>query len=245
LIEPWFNSNYNALQIYGKKEFASDALVTFNYTWSKGLTNAQTDVQAPQNTYNVTRGEYGPSLLDRKHIFNLNLVYPLPFYKTQQGLVGKALGGWQVAANANYQSGLPYTATTSGTDPGGLGIIGASAAGLRPNLICNPNSGGAQTRFQYFNTACFAPPPVSAHLPGNEARGVIRGPGYEGWNLAVSKNLLFKERFRFQLRGEASNAFNHPNPSTFGSLSIVSSLFGTVTVYRDPRIIQLAGKFYF
>ena len=82
-------------------------------------------------------------------------------------------------------------------------------------------------------------------MPGNAGRGIIRGPGYEGWNLALSKNLLFKERYRFQLRGEASNAFNHSNPSTFGSLSIVSSLFGTVTTYRDPRIIQLAGKFYF
>ncbi len=245
LIEPWFNSNYNALQIYGKKQFASDALVTFNYTWSKGLTDAQTDVQAPQNTYNVAHGEYGPILYNRTQVFNLNLVYPLPFFKSQHGVVGKALGGWEVAANANYYTGLPYTATTSGTDPGGLGIIGASPASLRPNLICNPNSGGAQTRFQYFNTACFAAPPVSAHIPGNEGRGVINGPGYEGWNLAASKNFLFKERFRFQLRGEASNAFNHSNPSTFGSLSILSSLFGTVSVYRDPRIIQLAGKFYF
>ena len=245
VIEPWFNSNYNGLQIYGKKEFASDALVTFNYTWSKGLTNAQTDTVTAQNTYNLTRGEYGPTLLDRTHVFNLNLVYPLPFFKAQHGLVGKALGGWEIAANANYYSGLPYTATTSGTDPGGLGIIGASSAGLRPNLICDPTVGALHTRQQYFNTACFAAPPVSAHVPGNSGRGIIRGPGYEGWNLAASKNLLFKERFRFQLRGEASNAFNHSNPNTFGSLSIVSAAFGTVTTYRDPRIIQLAGKFYF
>ena len=109
VIEPWFNSNYNGLQIYGKKEFASDALVTFNYTWSKGLTNAQTDVATAQNTYNLTRGEYGPTLLDRTNVFNLNLVYPLPFYKLQHGAVGKLLGGWEIAANANYYSGLPYT----------------------------------------------------------------------------------------------------------------------------------------
>jgi hypothetical protein len=47
------------------------------------------------------------------------------------------------------------------------------------------------------------------------------------------------------LRGEASNVFNHPNPSLFGSLSNISTLFGTVTTYRDPRIIQLGAKFYF
>ena len=74
---------------------------------------------------------------------------------------------------------------------------------------------------------------------------MIRGPGYEGWSLALSKNVEFKERYRFQLRGEASNLLNHTNPSTFGSLSNVSTLFGTVTGYRDPRIIQISGKFYF
>jgi hypothetical protein len=125
-----------------------------------------------------------------------------------------------------------------------LGVIGASAASLRPDLTCNPNS-GPQTRYEWFNTACLPLPSVSAHLPGNEGRGVIHGPGYEGWSLALSKNLVFRERYRFQLRGEASNVFNHPNPSLFGSLSNVSTLFGTVTTYRDPRIIQLGAKFYF
>jgi hypothetical protein len=88
---------------------------------------------------------------------------------------------------------------------------------------------------------------VAAHLPGNEGRGVIRGPGYEGWNFSVSKNVLFGEaqRYRFQLRGEASNAFNHTNPSTFSSLSIISTLFGQVGTYRDPRIIQIGAKLYF
>jgi hypothetical protein len=247
-IEPWFNSNYNSLQISGQKRFSSDIFSTFAYTWSRGLTDNQSDrSNAAQNTYNFNRGEYGPTLYDRTQVFNLNFVYTLPFFKTQKGAVGKVLGGWEVSALANYYTGLPYTATTSGTDPAGLGIIGASAASLRPNLVCNPNTGFTFSRFEGFNTACFQNPPVALHLPGNEGRGVIRGPGYEGWSTAASKNLLFGpgERFRFQLRGEASNVFNHTNPSTFGSLSNVSSLFGQITGYRDPRIIQLGAKLYF
>ncbi len=223
-------------------------LATFSYTWSRNLTDNQSDrSNAAQNSYNFNRGEYGPALYDRTQVFNLNFVYTLPFFRAQKGVTGKALGGWEVAGIANYNTGLPYTATTSGTDPGGLGIIGASAAGLRPNLICDPNTGITKTRLEGFNTACFAAPPVAAHLPGNEGRGVIRGPGYEGWSFSASKNVTFGEaqRFRFQLRGEASNAFNHTNPSTYGSLSIISSLFGQITGYRDPRIIQLGAKLYF
>ena len=247
-IEPWFNSNYNSLQVYGQKRFSANTLATFSYTWARNLTDNQSDrSNAAQNTYDFNRGEYGPALYDRTQVFNLNFVYTLPFYKTQQGLIGKSFGGWGLAGLANYYTGLPYTATTSGTDPSGLGIIGASGASLRPNLVCNPNSGFTFSRFEGFNTACFQAPPVAAHLPGNEGRGVIRGPGYEGWSFSLSKNVLFgaEQRYRFVLRADASNAFNHTNPSTFGSLSIISSLFGTVTGYRDPRILQLGAKFYF
>ena len=247
-IEPWFNSNYNSLQVYGQKRIRTDLLATFSYTWSRNLTDNQSDrSNAAQNSYNFNRGEYGPALYDRTQVFNLNFVYTLPFFRAQQGLTGKSLGGWEVAGIANFNTGLPYTATTSGTDPGGLGIIGASGASLRPNLVCDPNTGITVTRFEGFNTACFQAPPVAAHLPGNEGRGVIRGPGYEGASFSASKNVLFGEaqRFRFQFRAEASNAFNHTNPSTYGSLSIISSLFGQITGYRDPRIIQLGAKLYF
>ncbi len=247
-IEPWFNSNYNSLQVYGQKRFSSLTMVTFAYTWARNLTDNQSDrSNAAQNTYNFNRGEYGPALYDRTQVFNANFIYLLPFYKQQQGLVGKSLGGWEVSGIANYYTGLPYTATTSGTDPSGLGIIGASGASLRPNLTCNPNSGFTFSRLEGFNTSCFQAPPVAAHLPGNEGRGVIRGPGYEGWSFSVSKNVLFGEaqRYRFQLRGEASNAFNHSNPSTFASLSNISSLFGQFSVYRDPRILQIGAKLYF
>lgn len=244
-IEPWFTSNYNALQIFGQKHFSGNSLIAFSYTWSKNLTDNQTDRStAPQDTYNFREGEYGPATLDRTQVFSANWVYTIPFFQQQHGLVGKTLGGWEAAGLVNYYTGLPYTATTSNIDPAGIGVIGASPVSLRPNLVCNANA-GPQTRFEWFNTTCFpSPSPLGGQL-GNEGRGVIRGPGFEGWSLALSKNIEFRERYRFQLRGEASNLFNHANPSTFGSLSNISTLFGTVTVYRDPRIIQLSGKFYF
>jgi hypothetical protein len=248
-IEPWFNSNYNSLQMTFQKRFSGNTTVNAAYTWSHTLTDAQTDrSSSPQNVYNFHDGEYGPGAYDRKQVFNLNFVYDIPLFRTRKDLVGKSLGGWEVSGIANYYSGLPYTVTTSGTDPDGLGIIGSSPSSLRPNLTCDANNINApHTRYQWFNTSCFPNPAAGVHMVGDEGRGVVRGPGYEGWNLSASKNGYFgsENRFRFQLRGEASNAFNHTNPSTFGSLSNTSSLFGTITVYRDPRIIQLVAKFYF
>jgi hypothetical protein len=246
-IEPWFNSNYNSLQVYGQKRFGGDSLAAVSYTWSKNLTDNQTDRStAAQNLYNFNEGEYGRAQYDRTHVFNANFVYMLPFFRAQQGFVGHVLGGWELSGIISYYTGLPMTVTTSNVDPAGLGILGSSAAGPRPDLVagCNPNN-YPHTRFAWINPACFAQVPAGVHRPGDAGRGIIQGPGYEGWNLSASKNLTFHERFRFQLRGEASNAFNHANPSGFGSLNTTNSLFNQITAYRDPRIIQLGAKFYF
>jgi hypothetical protein len=246
-IEPWFNSNYNSLQLYTKKDFKSGNQISASYTWSKNLTDNGSDrSNAPQNSYNFNHGEYGPNPYDRTHVFNLNFVYEVPFFKAQKGLVGKALGGWEAAAIASYYTGLPYTVTTSNFDPAALGLD-AGPASARPDLLCNPYAGWTSTRTSWFNTACFLNPSAGQHHVGDEGRGVLRGPGYEGWSASLSRNVVWgaEQRYRFQLRGEASNVFNHTNPSTFGSTNNTSSLFGQITGYRDPRIIQLGAKMYF
>ncbi len=245
-IEPWFNSNYNSLQVYAKKQFTGDSLITGSYTWSRNNTDNQTDRStAAQNLYNFNAGEYGPAQYDRTHVFSASFVYTVPFFREQKGVMGKVLGGWEISTIVNYYSGLPYTITTSGTDPAGLGIIGSSPASLRPDVLSGCDITGPKTRLMWFNSACIVNVPTGVHRPGDEGRGVIRGPGYEGWNASASKNILFKDRFRFQLRGEASNVFNHANPSTFGTAMTTTSTYDVITAYRDPRIIQLGAKLYF
>jgi len=247
-LQTWFNSNYNSLQTTIQKRFKGQSQVSANYTWSRNLTDNGSDrSNAPQSTYYFNRGEYGPATFDRTHVFNLNAIYELPFFTQQRGLVGKTLGGWQASAIAQYNTGLAYTVTTSSSDPAAVGLLGASGSSARPNLLCNPYSGWTSTRTSWFNTGCFANPASGVHTLGNEGRGVLRGPGYEGWSIALSKAVAFgaDARYRFTLRGEASNAFNHTNPSIFGSTNNTSSLFGTITGYRDPRILQVSGKFYF
>ncbi len=247
IVEPWFNANYNSLQVYAKKQFKGDSEASVSYTYSKNLTNNQSDNStAPQNSYNF-QAEYGRAQQDRRHVFSANYVYALPFLREQKGIVGKVLGGWEVSGIVQANSGLPLTVTTSGVDPGGLGFLGASAAGARPDLVCpNPNGGSndPHTLTTWFNTACFANVPAGINRPGNAGRGVINGPGFQRWDISLFKNFLFRERYQLQLRGDAFNVFNHTNPSTV-TTSFTSSQFGQVTGFRDPRIVQIAAKFNF
>jgi hypothetical protein len=245
MITPWFNANYNALQVFARKQFAGDSEASVSYTYSKTLTNNQSDSStAPQNTYNF-QAEYGRAQQDRTHVFSANFVYGLPFLREQKGLIGQVLGGWKLSGIVQADTGTPLTVTTSGVDPGGLGFLGASAAGPRPDMVCgNPNADAPHTLATWFNPSCFANVPTGVNRPGNSGRGVITGPGFQRWDLSLFKNFKFHERYQFQVRGDAFNVFNHTNPSTV-STSLTAATFGQITAFRDARILQVSAKFYF
>ncbi|HWX54020.1 MAG TPA: TonB-dependent receptor [Verrucomicrobiae bacterium] len=241
-----FDSNYNSLQMAGRWQFTHNSMVSVSYTWSHALTDAQSDrSSAAQNSYNVS-GEYGPSALDRRHVFSANYIYEMPFFRKRQDALGQVLGGWELSGLVTANTGLPLTAlTTSSADPAGQGTaLSTSAASLRPDQIGNPNAGGLTSFTQWFNTAAFANVPAGQFRPGNAGRGTILGPGYQRWDVALLKNFPVREGMRFQFRAEAFNVFNHTNFNTVGT-TFGSSTFGKITGTRDPRIMQVALKFYF
>jgi hypothetical protein len=269
-VQTIFNSNYNSLQVKFTKRFSGKTMIDANYTWSRGLTNAQNDYStAPQNTYNLA-AEYGPTAYQRNDILTIDGVWELPWYREQQGITGKIVGGWELSGVYVVNSGLPLTATMSGggtvnyggltsiynnqtngglaSDAAGLGILGPSAASLRPNVVLNPNVGYGQVqlrkRLHWFNQTAFVAPSPSSFAVGNEKRNMMVGPGFNRADVGVFRNFKLYRSVTFQLRGEAFNVMNHTNWGTVGT-SATSGTFGTVTATRDPRILQVAGKINF
>jgi hypothetical protein len=250
IITPQFNSNYHSLQVSAQRRFTGSSQIGLAYTWSKNLTDNQTDRStAPQNSYN-NHGDYGRATLDRRHVLTISYIYELPFYRGQHDFAGKLLGGWQVSGLALYRTGIPFTPTTSSFDPAGLGFVPALVAGGRPNVLCDPNTNAPHTIQQYFNTACFSANPTVtttgvSNVIGNAGRGTIDGPTTTRFDFTLSKNIRLGESMKLQLRAEAFNILNHTNFQTFASTNVTSSLFGQVSVVRDPRTIQLGAKFIF
>jgi hypothetical protein len=240
-----FDSDYHALQISVQKRFTANSQIAANYTYSHGITNAQTDFRSPQNSYNLA-AERGESQLDRRHVLTASYIYELPFQIGQQGLTGHLLGGWEVSGIIYANSGLPLT-VTGGTsiDPAGLGLLDPnSVSGRRPNQVSNPNASAPHTFTQWFNTAAFVNPPRAAGPPGNAPRGSIRGPGLQRWDFSLFKNTKVREGMSVQFRAEAFNIFNHTNFDLV-RLTRQSGSFGQIISTRDPRIMQLALKLYF
>ena len=258
MVEPKYNSNYHSMQFQATQRLTGDSQVQASYTWSKNLTDNQTDRSTgAQDIYNV-RAEYGRAQLDRRHVFRLNYIYELPFFRSQEGFVGKVLGGWQLSGITSYQSGLPLTLTIGAGlyDPAGLGFFGSSPSGARPDLLCDPNANAPQTLEQWFNITCVQTTfPVSGPaVPGNSPRGAIDGPTLFKSDVTLTKNILFGERYKLQLKAESFNVFNQTNftsPSTVASTARVTnsagliSGFGVISGARDPRTFQFGAKFSF
>ena len=267
-----FNSNYNSLQAKVTKKFSGKSLIDVNYTWSRGLTDAQNDsATAAQNIYNLA-AEYGPSVYNRNQILTVDAVWELPWMKEQKDLMGRIVGGWELSGIYAADSGLPLTATMSAsastainyqgltstyngatnggvpTDAAGLGILGPSLASLRPNQVLDPSKGYGQVtlqkRLNWFNPTAFMAPSAASFQVGNERRGVVDGPGFNRLDVGIFRNFRIIRGYTFTLRGEGFNVLNHPNWGSVGT-SATSSTFGQVTATRDPRILQVAGKLNF
>jgi hypothetical protein len=251
MLETRYNSNYHSLQVSAQRRFTGASQANLSYTWSHNLTDNQTSSNnaSPQDTYNI-HNDYGPATLDRRHVLTANYIYELPFFRKQEGFLGKTLGGWQASGIFTHYTGLPFTSTTSSYDPAGLGFINSIPTGGRPNLLCDPNANAPHTVTQWFNTQCFSlnPPTTTttgiANVPGTSPRGIVIGPPTTRVDFTMSKNIRFGESKRVQLRAESFNVLNHTNFRAL-STNVTSSTFGQVTSFRDPRVIQLGVKFEF
>ena len=244
-----YSSNYHGLQTQLQKQFKGNSLINIAYTWSHTLTTYIADrstgnimpIQGHIRDYN-----YGPGIGDRRHVLTANFVWDLPWFATQQGFAGRVLGGWEVSGIQTFQSGLPATVSTVGTnDPTGSDcLLGASQLGCRAYQVGDPNAGGQHSYESWFNGAAFVEPPLGSTALSNQKQGVVRQPGFWRTDLSLFKNIKFTERVKGQFRFETFNTFNHTNP-IIASTSMASSLFNKVRSARDPRIAQVALKISF
>jgi hypothetical protein len=239
-----------------------------NFTWGRslgtGATTQSTSGYTVVDPWNL-RAMYGPQSFDVKFLFNTGLVYHVPFYNSQQGVVGRVLGGWSVAPLFTAQSGFPEQVDVNGdcqsfgegrcsntTNENAvlLGSIPAmsshhgvtsNGAGSSGNSTGLNAFGDPQAVFSHFR-------PLVLGVDGNGG-GAGRIRGFPRWtmDLSINKETKVNERVGFAFYALITNVFNHfqpQDPTTV--LTPDPSLWGVVTGQAyDSRQMEFGLRVHF
>ncbi len=242
-------SRYHALTLRWDRRLQNNWGVNANYTFSRlkdnqfGESNQYSARQGSAvNSYDLD-AEYGYSLLDVPHRFNINATLILPFGEghrwLQDGVGDAILGGWSVTVAGRYQNGFPLSVWQASNNSGLLG------SNQRPNIVPGvplATSGGWEDRLgAWINPAAFSAAPAFTFGNAPRTNPDLRGPGQANTDLSIQKS----QRVRgttVSVRADVLNLFDNPlfiaPVTTFGTAN-----FGQVTgVGGFARSLQLQAR---
>lgn len=238
------NFSYHGLQTQLRMEARHGLTLQFAYTYSHAIDNVSGDLNALANPFSA---EYNRAsgALDRRHDFNANYIYAVPFFQHSNAVTHAALAGWTVSGITVIDTGVPAQITYNGADKLGLG----GGTTNRPNR--NGPMRYPKTRLAWFDKSVFSDPlaPWEGGTAlsgfGNTGRDNLVLPGRFNFNLSLFKTFNFKENGpALQMRLETFNTFNHTQFSSVDTASKDGN-FGQVTAANDQRRLQLAAKLTF
>ncbi len=228
-------SYYHSWQSSLRKRFSQGVTFNAHYTWSRVMAIANGDFWlgndiAVQDETNW-RADRGPTSLHVPHVFAADALYEIPSPV-------KWLKGFQLAAIFTANSGSALNVTQS-----------SNRGSSRPDYVGGDAYLNTGNRYQFLNRAAFALVPIGPASggtlrPGNVGKSAFLSPGRKNWDLSIAKSFTFRERYRFQIRGEAFNAFNTVNLST-PITDLTNASFGRILAVGEARRMQLNARFTF
>ncbi len=113
------HANYNALFWSLKMADWKGLTMQTNFTWSKALGMASQAQSGSEITtldpFNLNQ-QYGVQPFDRRLVFNTFFIYEPPFFKGQNGFIGRVLGGWTFSSIFTAGTGIPIETVTTFAD---------------------------------------------------------------------------------------------------------------------------------
>lgn len=238
------NSTYNGLQVEVNRRFSKGLLFGVAYTYSKTMDDGSAQRDILPNAYDA-HNLWGRSDFDRRHVLVTNVIYQLPFFRNSDSkLVRTLLGGWQITAVSQWQSGQPFT-VASGDDFARVGSGSGSQIWNVTGPVTYPKkfSESPSDQNYYFDPKVFQQPTLGTFVTGR-FRNYVDRPGFQNHNLGLMKDFRIGETHTLTLRAESFNWVNHPNwdgPVTDPR----NSQFGKVQGKNSERDMQLSLRYTF
>jgi len=111
-------SNYNGITLSILEQVARGFSGRFNYTYAHALDDVSNggvlryslvnSILFQINPFNLRSLNYSNADYDLRHSLNASYVWDLPF-KASNGLLNKAIGGWEVSGTFFYHTGFPFS----------------------------------------------------------------------------------------------------------------------------------------
>jgi hypothetical protein len=229
-----------------RRNFRQNFMLQGAYTTGKAMNDADIAVgtTAFQDAADID-GEWAVAGYDVRHKLALVGVWELPFFSTRSGPVRTALGGWQLAGSAIFQTGTPLNVTNSAAFPNG-DYNADGNGGDRPDAPAASVKQRGWSQEEYlagiFKASDFPKPAPGQN--GNLVRNAFRGPGYIDVSLSLSKKFSLSSRVNAEFRLDAFNALNRVNLSD-PNMDLSNTNFGRSTSQLNTRAIQLGTRLRF
>lgn len=241
MYSPSNSASYNALQAKISRRMTGGGMLGAFYTFSKAMNDADNGNSGvmwpwgPEQSRNRALAGY-----DRTNVFTAFGVYPLPFGPNELwfhgGVPAVLLSHWTVSPILTWQSGVPFTVTSSGASVNAPGNTQTADQLVRSVHIL----GGHGPNNPYFDPAAFAP--VTTVRFGNSGRNILRGPGYFNLDASVSRVIPIRESLEVHLRADFFSLTNTPQFGLPGS-NVSSATFnqGKISALNGYGIISSAS----
>jgi hypothetical protein len=195
------NSSYNALSVDITNRTFKWATFDANYTWGHALDFSQFQTTGTTTNnwidpFGNQRANYGNGNLDTRHRAVGWANFTIPGVSSNGNLASYFANGWSIKPLVQIQSGLPYSATVSGSTPQQCYVTGcyatssATTSGLQGTSVTYLPSIGRNT-FQYPRTI--------------------------NVDTRVQKDFVLHENYTLQIIAEAFNLANHQNVTTLNT----------------------------
>jgi len=271
---PLFHSLLNEFQAGLHKRYSNGLSLNAEYQWTRviGTENMENPSgQAPRDSYGPLAG-ITPQVLQVNYAYTLPMGHNKLLFASAGVFVDKIVSGWQVSGTTNFQTGQPFSVsyTAPGSNP--IGQV-SGRANRTPGVPLYP---AKKTKAQWFNPAAFYAPPCynsvltgsatvnclavytagqTAGVPsyatyGTSGYDMLRGPGWQNWDMNLEKNTVWKDRYHLQMRADSFNVFNHPNLGNPAANISNTATIGTITSAAsspsyEARTVEFGVKFMF
>lgn len=255
-VESTGTSSYNSLQLEAIRRFRNGLTFDANYTWAHSIDDISdalgvliNDSASPLDPTKPLSFQRSNSQFDIRNRVVLSYNYELPFGRNSSGFIRRALfGGWATGGVFSAQSGLPVTLVAAPV----VFPDNNSITDLLLDGDSNVTTNGDSTKLHPVPITLAAKAPVQTAVSepllehdGTSGRNHLRLAGLTDFDIAVTKNIQFREGIGLQLGWQAFNVLNHPNFAGYVN-NFASSNFNTYTTTSTfNRQFQLFAKFNF